>query len=393
MEVLTSVDARVPHLIPASSQGCIAHVVPEYLPRSATFIHTLLSHQTRFRPLVLTQCLSHLDEFPVERVLPLGGRSSVLLRAMRRLRAVASRYGTDYERRIAEEASRAGCLLLHAHFGWSGRDSAAAARRLDIPLVTTFYGRDLSEATRARRRDPYRRLFAGGVLFLVEGPAMAAHLARIGCPADRIRIVPIGIDVSRFPFAYRPRSSSFVVVHTGRFVEKKGTDLAIRAFAAARQELGQSELWLVGDGPLRKALEVLVDELDMRDAVRFLGMLSHAEYRELVARAEVCLQPSRTARDGDTEGGAPTVILEMQALGVPVVATRHADIPFVVPRPDELSDEGDVDALARALVEAGDEPDAERRARAEEARDFVVTRHDASVTAAAVEALYDEALA
>jgi colanic acid/amylovoran biosynthesis glycosyltransferase len=121
-------------------------------------------------------------------------------------------------------------------------------------------------------------------------------------------------------------------------------------------------------------------------------MVSQEEYRTLVARADICLQPSRTAADGDSEGGAPTVILEAQALGIPVVATNHADIPFVVPRPSELVPENDVDALAGALVALAREGDRERSERLEEARAFVVERHAAEVTAAAVEAVYDEAL-
>jgi colanic acid/amylovoran biosynthesis glycosyltransferase len=120
--------------------------------------------------------------------------------------------------------------------------------------------------------------------------------------------------------------------------------------------------------------------------------VSYAEYRSLVARAQAGLQPSRTAADGDTEGGAPTVILELQAMGIPVVATRHADIPFVVPRPQELVAEEDVDALAEALCRVANETETERRARTGEARAFVEARHDAAVTAAGVEDVYLEAL-
>ena len=40
--------------------------------------------------------------------------------------------------------------------------------------------------------------------------------------------------------------------------------------------------------------------------------------------------PSRTTTDGDTEGGAPTILMEAQASGLPVISTHHADIPFVV---------------------------------------------------------------
>ena len=46
--------------------------------------------------------------------------------------------------------------------------------------------------------------------------------------------------------------------------------------------------------------------------------------------ADIFIQPSVTSQSGDTEGGAPTVILEAQAAGMPVIATTHADIPNIV---------------------------------------------------------------
>jgi glycosyltransferase involved in cell wall biosynthesis len=266
------------------------------------------------------------------------------------------------------------------------------ARRLDVPHVTTFYGRDLSEAERGRRKSPYKGLFADGSRFVCEGPVMRAHLARLGAPEERTRVVPIGVDLEHFPFEPRRRTRPLVVVQAARLVEKKGFDLSIRAFAHARARLGPAELWIVGDGPMRSMLRELVEGLGIADAVRFHGMLSHREYQAVVSQAHICIQPSRTALDGDTEGGAPTVLLEMQALGVPIVATRHADIPFVVSRPDELAAEGDVSGLAAALVRISEESDVELRHRLEQGRAFVERRHDAALTAAAMEDLYSELL-
>ena len=57
----------------------------------------------------------------------------------------------------------------------------------------------------------------------------------------------------------------------GRLVEKKGVDLSIRAFASARTQLGDAELWILGDGGLRPVLEQLASSLGVGDAVRFLG--------------------------------------------------------------------------------------------------------------------------
>ena len=369
----------------------VGHVVPEYLPRSATFIHTTLRFQRAFRPIVFTRRTSNLEEFPVASIAELDAVSG----PVQRLTARAAGYREPFEHRVALETARQGCVALHAHFGWAGKSSVSSARRLRLPLVTTFYGRDLSEVDRTRGgmvRNPYRRLFSEGTLFVCEGPAMAEQLARVGCPEDRIRIVRIGLDLEKFPWRPRRRGSPLVVLQTCRFVEKKGVDLSIRAFAAARPRLGESELWLVGDGPLRAQLEALTRELGVADSVRFLGMVSHDEYRKVIERAHVCVQPSRVARDGDTEGGAPTVLLEMQASGIPVVATRHADIPFVVARPDELVDEEDVVGLAAALARLAEASEADWDARIEAGRELVEREHDAAVVARAIESVYEEAI-
>ena len=67
----------------------------------------------------------------------------------------------------------------------------------------------------------------------------------------------------------------------------------------------------------------------------------------------VVLQPSHTASDGDAEGGAPTTLLEAQALGQVIVATDHADIPNIVDRETALlAPEDDAEALADRLTAA-----------------------------------------
>lgn len=379
----------------ASEFPQVLHVIPEYLPRSATFVHTLLRSQTRFGVNVIAQELSHLDEFPISNV-ERASRPGVLRLpkdGLARLRGQGSQYAVDIGRAI----DRRGCVLVHAHFGWSGRDAVRAAKQRELPLVTVFYGKDISEQERVSRsrrphRAAYAMLFEHGDRFLVEGPTMARHLANVGAPPDRITIVPIGIDLDVFGFVPRAVSPRRIVVQSARFVEKKGFDLTVKAFAKARGAIGNSELWLIGDGPIRPQLESLVSRLGVRDVVTFHGMVSHERYRQLVSQADVCVQPSRTAADGDTEGGAPTVILEMEALGIPVVATRHADIPFIVPRPTELVAEEDIDALASALTVVVTEDDAAHESRLLEARAFVERNHDRHVTAAATESVYDSLL-
>jgi colanic acid/amylovoran biosynthesis glycosyltransferase len=377
-------DAAVP-----GTRDVVGHTLLTYLPRSCTFVHTTIRFQRGFRPVVLAAHTENVNEFPADELYRLARPSSFARRAARRLWAGVHGFEHTYDHGLARAARRSRCALLHAHFGWAGCAALPARRRLGIPLVTTFYGHDLSDS----RGLDYARLFSDSTLVVCEGPAMHQHLVELHCPASRIRTVPIGLDLAQFPFAARTRSRPLVLLQTCRFVEKKGVDLSLRAFAAARQRLGPSELWLVGDGELRTELASLADRLGVSRDVRFLGMLSHAQYREAARRAHICLQPSRTASTGDTEGGAPTVILEMQAIGVPVVSTRHADIPFVVAEPERLVAEEDVDALADALVRLSNADEDEWAAAALHARSFVEARHDARVVAGELEGVYREAIA
>jgi len=88
--------------------------------------------------------------------------------------------------------------------------------------------------------------------------------------------------------------------------------------------------------------------------VEFVGMQPHADVIRRLSAAAVLIHPSITAADGDSEGGAPTILLEAQAIGTPIVTTHHADIPHVVPAGPGvlLCAERDVEALGDAVVTA-----------------------------------------
>ena len=96
-----------------------------------------------------------------------------------------------------------------------------------------------------------------------------------------------------------------------------------------------------------------------------------------------------TAANGDTEGGAPTTILEAQALGLPILASTHADIPNItVPGLSaSLAPERDSAALAAALANLLDDRPSWSR-MGEAGREFVATHHDVSREVARLEDRY-----
>jgi len=82
-----------------------------------------------------------------------------------------------------------------------------------------------------------------------------------------------------------------------------------------------------------------------------LGFQPHEVFWREAYANHVFLSPSITGHDGDTEGGAPVAIIELAASGMPIVSSRHCDIPEIVldGRTGWLAGERDVDGLLDCL--------------------------------------------
>ncbi len=176
------------------------------------------------------------------------------------------------------------------------------------------------------------------------------------------------------------------VLTVGRLVEKKGIEVSIRAVAEVVRRNKDVVYQIVGDGELRSAIEKLIDKLGVRHCVRLLGWKTQAELREIFADSHIFMLASVTAKDGDREGQG-LVLQEAQAMGLPVLTTKHNGIPEGVldGRTGYLVPEGDVEALADKLANLVDHPESwERMGR--EGRTFVEQGFD-------IEALNDRLVA
>jgi colanic acid/amylovoran biosynthesis glycosyltransferase len=314
----------------------VAHLVGTYLRSTATFVYQYITNMHRYRPLVLATFTEYPERFPFSALCApdLSWPQGVLLKILRRL----SHRQRMVEPFFQEIIQARGVTLLHAHFGPLGVFSLPLRAWSNLPLVTTFYGFDMSAMPRKRRwRKSYQELFSQGDLFLVEGSHMRDQLVSLGCPRDRVQIQRIGVDLDKFSLRPSPSAELHIppgemvrLLMVGRFVEKKGFEYGIRAFARILPEFPSARLRIVGDGELRAPLEQLVQQLEVEDEVVMLGAVPYDVYTEEARRAHIFMAPSVTAANGDSEGGAPTVLLEMQARGLPVLSTLHADIPEVV---------------------------------------------------------------
>lgn len=341
----------------------VAHTFQAWLPVTMTWAYNQVRYAPGVRGVVLAERLQAPEAFPWHPVVAPG----VVDRLQTRLVERTGRSRVPRAWRAA--AGRFRPALLHSHFGYRGWRDLALARRFALPHVVTFYGHDVAMFPRTwpewRRR--YEELFAAADLFLCEGPFMARTLVEQGCPEHKVGVQRLGVELDRLAFGVRAPSADGVVrvLVAGAFREKKGIPDALTAVAGVRRDGVDVRVTVVGDagpGPgeqaeKRRILAVL-DRERLHGAVRLLGFRPYDRLLAEMRTHHLFLSPSRHASDGDSEGGAPVTIMEAAATGMPVVSTRHCDIPQVVEDgvSGVLVPEGDAPALTKALGELAAAP-------------------------------------
>lgn len=332
----------------------VAHINNVFFAGSETFIYHYISNLKRFHPICLSWTIKNLEQFNFP-------MNDIYLLTFKRYTTdwifyggIRKYFGIDL---FAENICRKRKVkLIHTHFGTNGAYSLKLKKRLKIPLIITFYGFDVSVYdVIEKNRKNYLELFQEGELFLVEGNFMKNKLISLGCPESKIKIQRIAIPIKNIEFRCRKpkkKKEKIKLIFAGRFVEKKGLIYALKAIKEVYDITKAIEFFIIGDGPLKKEIEEFIKKNKMEYYVRLLGFLSYSEYLKEMQNSDIFIHPSITATNGDSEGGAPTTILEAQAMGMPVISTNHCDIPnIVIPGKSALlSEEKDWEGIANNIL-------------------------------------------
>lgn len=251
-----------------------------------------------------------------------------------------------------------GIGIVLAEYGPTGAAVAPACEAAGVPLVVHFHGYDAYRtSTLEENRSGYRRAYATAAAIVVVSRDMERQLVTLGAPPSKLRRIIYGVDPTHFQGS-DPAAAPVRFVAVGRFVEKKAPQLTLEAFARVAASRPDARLVLIGDGPLRLRCVGLARTLGIADKVDFPGVLPPAAVAAVLRSARCFVQHSVRAADGDCEG-TPVALIEAAASGLPAVATRHGGIPDVVEhgRQGLLVGEGDVGAMAAAMLRVAREPD------------------------------------
>lgn len=248
---------------------------------------------------------------------------------------------------------------------WAYPDGWAAVwlgRKVGLPVVLQCHGSDvlLLDQHPPRKRPTVEAVTAADGVVAVSQD-IAEHLAHMGVPADRLRVIIDGVDRRVFhPGAKTDARRAVglpdgppVILFIGGLVGVKAIDVLLDACGVLNREDFPVRVVIVGGGPLGAKLEQQAATLGLVDRVRFTGMLPQHTLPDWYRAADLFVLPSHSE-------GVPNVLLEASACGTPWVASRVGGIPEIahlgvnrlVPpnKPAELA------AAVRQLLSASPQP-------------------------------------
>lgn len=293
------------------------------------------------------------------------------------LEVVASSPGSELDPVAALRLRRAlvdrRVQIVHAHTGHAVALGALAILGTTARMVVTR-----RVDFRPRRNLGTRLKFSRASAVIAISRAVAEAMVEGGIDRRRIEIIPSGVDLAR---TFTPAgvetlgalgvpAGAPLVVQVAQLVGHKDPLTFVAAIAAARRVVPSLHALLVGDGPLRGAVEERVAALGVADAVHLAGYRGDAD--SLLAAATVATLTS-------AQEGLGTVLLDALSMGTPTVATRAGGIPEIIEDGVSglLAPPGDADAIGGAIVRAlTDAPLAARLAAGGRARaaEFSVER-------------------
>lgn len=318
-------------------------------------------------------------------------------------------YVDCYASTLEEAIRERGVAVIHAASNHvNGLASIVAARRMGIPSI--YEVRGLWEVTRASR-DPvwrssreYRQAVAletqvanHATRVIAITHALKSELVSRGVAAEKIMVVPNGVDTERF----KPRSryinlaetmglkEKTVIGYAGSIVDYEGLELLIEATAALAKERNDFTVVVVGDGKGLSRLRSIVDDLSLNDRVIFCGRVSHHLVEDHMSLFDIAAFPRLGLPV--CEMVSPLKPFEAMAMGISVVASDVRALSEIVEDgvTGLLHGKGDVESLALALRRLLDDP-VLRAELGAAGRDWVVAHRDWKTVAAPLASMYKD---
>lgn len=272
---------------------------------------------------------------------------------------------------------------VHAHFGTNSTTVAMLCHALGGPPYSfTVHGPEEFDKVRAIAIPEKIQRAAFVVAICSFGKSQLFRWCNYK-QWSKIHVVRCGVDKMFLAHPYTPMPNQPRFVCVGRLCEQKGHLLLIEAVSQLAAEGFKFKLVLVGDGPLRSEIEILISQLHLEDYIEITGWATNTEVQQQILDAQVMILPSFAE-------GLPVVIMESLALCRPVISTYIAGIPELVEsgKCGWLVSSGSASALAAAMRTALQTPVEELENMGKAGAKSVAEYHDVAQEASKLVTLF-----
>lgn len=155
-------------------------------------------------------------------------------------------------------------------------------------------------------------------LFLAPSEFMKKKCIEFGIPEKKIKILRNTMDLKGLELESKPKEKNYFL-YLGRVSEEKGINKLIKAVGILKKEnkLNKNLLYIAGDGPAKRDLKELVEELELKKEVEFLGSVYGEKRNQLLANSKFVTIPSVWYEN------SPNVISEAGLLGRPLIVSSR----------------------------------------------------------------------
>ena len=292
--------------------------------------------------------------------------------------------------------------IVHAH-DWMVCDAAWVLKKgFGIPMIATMHATEAgrmkgihSDLQRYINQMEWRLTFEAWRVIVNSQHMQQELMSQFGMPADKLTVIPNGIDPEIFDFDFDPRplrnqyaaEYEKIVLYVGRMVMEKGVQVMLHAIPSVIYECPGTKFLCVGTGYYLDELKGMADRLGVNHDVKFLGYVSDHDLLRLYKIADAVCIPSIYEPFG-------IVALEGMAAKVPVVTSDTGGLPdFVEHMANGVTTYTDnVQSLAWGLLEVLRNPELAESLK-EEGHKRVSTIYNWKVIAEHTLEVYEQVLA
>ena len=351
--------------------------VREVAPGIASYLNRRSSRSTRHRP-----------RFPDPEARRSGHTSMAPRQVARDLARVAWWKGWDtyFHWRVRQELSHERPDFLYERYVRGTSTGMRLARELHVPFIVEMNTSFTFPSEWWEHHSPItpwvvarteRRIARSADRVIVVSTHLRDYLLATGVPEEKLVLMFNGADSRRFrpmieeaagiraEYGLRDKQ---VIGFVGSLKPWHGVDGLIRSFRQCVRDRSNLRLVIVGDGPLRDSLELLVRESGLSESVVFTGSVPHEDVPAYVSSLDIAVCPAPREPSYHL---SPIKLFEYMAAARPVIAAKFSDVPAVVRDHENgiLVEPGNDAELARAMLELADDPDLRGRLGQEARRD------------------------